>query len=210
MYQSTILIEPHYMPSIAFFSKALSFDTILLEQNAYYQKQTYRNRCYVLGANKVEMLTVPVVDGNKKILLKDIKIDNASRWQQIHWRTITAAYQKAPYFEFFADYFQPFYNKKYDTLLEYNMDILTTCLKMMRTSKTICLTENYENKPETHIFDARGVISPKDTLQLNDFFKPIAYYQNFGNEFVPNLSILDLFFCKGTESLSIIQKSVYI
>ena len=205
-----IVTEPHFLPNLAFFCQILPFEKIMIEQYAYYVKQTYRNRSYVLGANKVEKLTIPVLEGNKKRLIKDIKIDNSEPWQRTHWRTITAAYQKSPFFEFYADYFHPFYTKNYSSLIEYDIDILSMCLKLLQINKTICLTKNYELNYEFDTFDARGSISPKNEEKIAVFYKPMPYYQNFGNEFVPNLSVIDLFFCKGPESLSVIKNSVYI
>ena len=107
----TVLIDLHYLPCLEFFACVLNFDEIILESNENYTKQSYRNRCYLQGSNKIEMLTIPVIDGNKKVIIKDVKIDYSQRWEIIHWRTITAAYGKSPFFEFFADYFQDIYQK---------------------------------------------------------------------------------------------------
>ena len=96
--KSKVLIDLQYLPCTRFFSTLLQFDEIVLESHEHYVKQSYRNRCYILGANKVEMLIVPVVDGNKKILVKDIQIDYQQKWPEIHWRTIKAAYGKSPFF----------------------------------------------------------------------------------------------------------------
>ena len=203
----TVLIDLQYLPGIHFFSTLLHFDEILLENNEYYVKQSYRNRCYILGANKVEMLTVPIVDGNKKILIKDIQIDYQQRWTEIHWRTIKAAYGKAPFFEFFGEYFQQTLQKKPQFLWDLNYELLTICLKLLQVKKTIRLTENFEKEPENTVFDARGLINPKKATESGLYYQPAAYQQNFGNEFVPDLSIIDLLFCRGNQSLGILKKS---
>ena len=205
--KKTVLIDLQYLPSVQFFSTLLHFDEVRLESNEYYLKQSYRNRSYILGANKVEMLIVPVVDGNKKILIKDIQIDYQQRWPEIHWRTIKAAYGKSPFFEFFGDYFQQTLQKKPQFLWDLNYELLTICLKLLQINKTISLTESYEKDPENGVFDARGLINPKKGSESGLEYQPIAYQQNFGNEFVPNLSIIDLLFCRGNQSLGILKKS---
>lgn len=205
--KKTVLIDLHYLPCTQFFSAVLGADEIRLESNEYYVKQSYRNRCYLLGANKVEMLIVPVVDGNKKILIKDIKIDYQQRWYDIHWRTMKAAYGKSPFFEYFADYFQQTLQKKPAFLWDLNFELLTICLKLLQVNKTISLTENYDEDIDSSIYDLRGLITPKKAPETHIPFNPVAYQQNFGNEFVPNLSVIDLLFCRGNQSLGILKKS---
>ncbi|GAB3508062.1 WbqC family protein [Emticicia fontis] len=205
--KSTLLIDLQYLPCIQFFSTLLHFDEILLESNEHYMKQSYRNRCYILGANKVEMLIVPVLDGNKKILAKDIQIDYQQRWPEIHWRTIKAAYGKSPFFEYFGDEFQQILEKKPQFLWDFNYALLTICLKLLRLNKTIRLTDIYEKEPGNGVFDARGLINPKKEVQTDKYYLPVSYQQNFGSEFVPNLSIIDLLFCRGNQSLGILKKS---
>lgn len=202
-----VLIDLQYLPSTQFFSTLLQFDEIVLECNEHYVKQSYRNRSYILGANKVEMLIVPVIDGNKKILVKDIQIDYQQKWPEIHWRTIKAAYGKSPFFEFFGEYFQQTLQKKPQFLRDLNYELLTICLKLLQVNKTISLTENYKKEPENGVFDARGLINPKKDSETGIYYQPVAYQQNFGNEFVPNLSIIDLLFCRGNQSLGILKKS---
>jgi hypothetical protein len=206
----SVLIDLHYLPSLEFFSYILSYDEVILESKEYYTKQSYRNRCYVLGANKIEMLTIPILDGNKKTLIKDVKIDNNQRWQLIHWRTIKAAYGKSPFFEYYSDYFEGVFEKKHEFLWEFNFNMLTICLKLLRLNKTISQTESYEKSYGSIIFDARGQIIPKNIQECTDLYKPVVYQQNFGNEFVPNLSILDLLFCRGNQATEILKKSSLI
>jgi hypothetical protein len=205
--KTAVLIDLHYLPCIQFFSTIHHFDEVVLESHEHYVKQSYRNRCYLLGANKVESLIVPILDGNKKILVKDIQIDYQQRWADIHWRTIRAAYGKAPFFEFFGDYFQQVLQKKPQFLWDLNFEILTICLKLLQVNKTISLTENYEKESENTVFDARGLINPKKASEMSTYYHPVPYQQNFGNEFVPDLSIIDLLFCRGNQSLGILKNS---
>jgi hypothetical protein len=205
--KSKVLIDLQYLPCTRFFSTLLQFDEIVLESHEHYVKQSYRNRCYILGANKVEMLIVPVIAGNKKILVKDIQIDYQQKWHEIHWRTIKAAYGKSPFFEFFGDAFQQTLQKKPQFLWDLNYELLTICLKLLQINKTISLTENYEKEPKSSVFNARGLINPKKDHESSIIYQPVAYQQNFGNEFVPNLSMIDLLFCRGNQSLGILKKS---
>jgi hypothetical protein len=206
----SVLIDLQYLPCLEFFTCVLNFDEIILENNEHFAKQSYRNRCYLQGSNKTEMLTIPVIDGNKKIIIKDVKIDYSQRWETVHWRTLNAAYGKSPFFEFFADYFQDIYQIKPTFLWDLNYRFLTICLKLLKQNKTIRQTEFYQKEVETSVFDARSLINAKKGFEKNNFYQSVVYQQNFGNDFEPNLSIIDLLFCRGNQSLEILKKSSMI
>ena len=200
-------IDLQYLPSLEYFCALLKNDIIVIEAHEYFEKQSYRNRCKILTTNKVDDLTVPVKNGNTKILIKDLRIDYHQDWTRRHWGAIHSAYGKSPFFEFYADYFKKILDKKPDFLFDFNLDLLTICLKLLRLEKTIIFTEEYEKDVEN---DFRGQIHPKKTYQENQLYQPVKYRQNFGNEFEPNLSILDLLFCQGNQSLKILQESLII
>ena len=200
-------IDLQYLPSLEYFCAILKNEEIIIEAHEYFEKQSYRNRCKILTTNKIDTLTVPVNSGNRKVLIKDIKIDYSQDWTRRHWGAIHSAYGKAPFFEFYSDFFKKMFDKKTDFLFDLNLEILTICLKLLRLEKKIIFTENYQKNVEN---DCRGLIHPKRDYGLNDLYQPWAYRQNFGNEFEPNLSILDLLFCQGNQSLSVLKESFKI
>lgn len=200
-------IDLHYLPSLEYFCALLKYDEIIIEAHEYFEKQSYRNRCKIQTTNKIDTLTVPVKNGNSKVLIKDLKIDYHQDWTRRHWGAIYSAYGKSPFFEFYSDYFRILLEKKPDFLFDFNIDLLTICLKLLRLEKTIIFTEKYQKDVEN---DLRGQIHPKQRFVENQLYKPVAYRQNFGNEFEPNLSILDLLFCQGNQTLSILRESVIL
>lgn len=196
----SLLIDLHYLPSLEYFSLLKQHQSIILEANEHFTKQTFRNRCYILGANKVEPLIIPIKKEASKMLMRDVKIDYNEAWYKIHWRTIEAAYRKAPFFEFYSDYFLRIYQKKPTFLWDFNIELLSICLKFLKLNLTITSTERYQKEVESDVFDARSVINPKNSYKNNDFYSAKPYQQNFGDEFEPNLSIIDLLFCKGNRA----------
>jgi hypothetical protein len=204
----SILIESQYLPSIAFFSSLEGKVELILEANEFFEKQTYRNRCHLLSSQQVEILTVPLQGANKKIKTKDIKIDNCQSWNKKHWRSIQTCYGKSPFFEFFADDFNPIFKKKYSFLWDLNIEILTICLKI--TGQKIKITESvsYEKDISGNVMDARSLIHPKKPDYLNHFYHPTTYGQSFGNTFEPNLSVLDLLMNEGPNAKTVIQQSI--
>jgi len=203
-----VLVELHYLPSLEYLTLLSSSEKVFLEANENYTKQSYRNRCYILGANKVESLIIPIQKDKLKMQIRDVKIDYNEQWVKVHWRTIEAAYKKAPFFEYYSDYFKDIFEKKHAFLWDLNFELLSICLKFLKVNLPISLTESYQKEFNEEVIDVRNVINPKNDYKTNGIYQEVPYTQNFGNDFVANLSILDLLFCKGNTSKEILLRSL--
>lgn len=203
-----VVLETQYFPCIAYFCSFFYQEQVFLEAHENYGKQTYRNRCRIRTANKVESLSVPVKSGNSRTAIRDLKIDHSEHWVKIHWRALQSAYGRAPYFEFYADYIRDIFEKKHVYLFDLNIDSLTLCLKFLQMDVAPILTEKYEKQYNPPFKDLRTVISPKKENSTYDFYREVAYPQIFGKDFVANLSVLDLLFCEGPNARTVIKNSV--
>lgn len=202
---SGLLIDLHYLPCLDYFSGLLAADRIQLEAAEQYQKQSYRNRCYVLTSNKVDCLTVPVVGGTHRHPIRDLKIDYQQSWQDRHWRCLQAGYGRAPFFEYVAPEFEPVLRKQWTFLFDLNYKLLTLCLKWLRVKTPVHLTEWYNPTVEPGVFDARSQLNTRNRTDTYSFYTPVPYQQNFGVEFVPNLSIIDLLCCQGPAAADVLR-----
>lgn len=203
MLKRTLLIELHYLPCIQFFVYLASFEKTVIDLSAIYTKQTYRNRCRINGANKIEDLIIPV----KKNKHPHIAIDYGQKWHTKHLRAIQSAYGKAPFFEYYADELFEIFNKKQISLLDLNKELLTKCLEILDLDLELNYSELINLEGENQLYDARNEINPKNTISKNSIYMPESYFQVFGNNFVNNLSIIDLIFCEGPQARHFIQKS---
>jgi hypothetical protein len=200
-----MIIETQYFPCIDYFALLFQQETVYIELYENYQKQSFRNRCQVLSAQKREDLIVPVKKTAPKTSTKDIRLDYTTAWHRQHLGALKANYGKAPFFEYYMDGFQGIFAKKHDFLVDFNTELLTNCLKLLKTKIAINFTKSYEIEVEN---DFRNKIHPKSKRELFLNTDNITYQQNFGNEFVPNTSIIDLLMCKGPEAKAYIEKIV--
>ena len=197
-----ISIEPHYLPSLEYFTILGQTKTIEWDLDSPFKKQTFRNRCYILGSNKTIALIVPV-HYHHGMPYREAKIDYGQSWVRAHWGAISSAYGKAPFYEYFASEFHLVINSKPNRLIDLNHAMLSVCLKMLQWE--IEMPTNHPKKASQNLRDA---ISPKQPFESREFYLPISYQQNFGNTFVPNLSILDILFCQGPASGEILKNSI--
>ncbi|MBL7859229.1 MAG: WbqC family protein [Cyclobacteriaceae bacterium] len=203
----TALIEAHYLPSVAYFSALQTFDEVMLERHENFVKQSYRNRCYINTSNGTEMLIIPLTQKHGKVLITDIRIDYSQKWLNNHWRTIQSAYGNAPFFEYYEHDLHQLLFRKFETLYELNLHLLTLCLRWLKWTIPVKESLAYNKEVLSPMVDLRSAINPKKTHHLDHFYKPVPYQQVFGNMFVPGLSVLDLVFCQGPESGRILRAS---
>lgn len=202
-----ILIELHYLPCVEYFTILTHATHVWIEAHETFQKQTYRNRAYILTANNVERLTVPVLESTHHVPIQAVKIDYSQKWQQQHWRAIRSAYGKAPFFLYYADAFEAELWKGYATLFELNYALLTLCHRLLNLSCRLEKTTSYQKVVPDNLLDLRHKIHPKKESGIIHA-KPYTqvFSNNASDSFVNNLSIIDLLFCEGNYASTLLQQ----
>jgi len=199
-----------YNGPVNYYARLIRQQEILLEQHDSYSKQTYRNRCLILGPNGVITLSIPVKrKRGMKNAVRDIRIDYATNWNKIHWRGLVASYASSPYFEYLADEIHPIYERRHTFLIDLNLLLVEHTLGVMGLKIPVRLTKAFE--PIVSETDPRHFIHPKtDQAVADPGFVPVDYHQVFSDRlgFQTNLSILDLIFNMGPETLSCLRRSL--
>ena len=197
-----LLLHPTYFSPIIQYVAISKSETICFEVEDNFQKQTYRNRCFIYTAEGKHLLNVPI-QHNKgvKQKTKDVKIDYKDDWNKLHLKTLFTAYNSSPFFEFYIDDLLPIFNKKHTFLLDLNLlshQIIMDALELkVSTSKT------EEFFKDTLLKDYRNLAISKKEPPYNLARYIQVFEQNHG--FIPNLSILDLLFMEGPNALNYLE-----
>lgn len=198
-----ILLHPTYFPNIAHFVAMAKASEVTFEMEDNFVKQTYRNRAYIYGANGKLALNIPVVHSQKnRQKYKDVTIFNEENWQSQHWKSLLSAYRTSPFFEFYEDELQPLFTEKAEFILDFNLKCFETICDCLQLDVNIEKTDAFE-KEVTDKTDARILVNAKKEIPQN--FE--HYTQVFGDKhgFIPNLSILDLLFNEGPNTLNYLE-----
>ncbi len=201
-----VLLHPCYFGPISQFVAMAKAEKVIFENEDNFQKQTYRNRMYIYGANGKLQLNIPVKHTGNKTQhqkYKEVRIENDFQWQKQHWKSLQTVYRTSPFFEFYEDDFAPLYNKKFEYLLDFNYHCLEVAMECLQMDLHFTKTEEYIKKPEG-ITDARFLAEAKskkkhDLTPYNQVFQ-----EKFG--FLNDLSVIDLIFNEGPNALNYLKQ----
>ncbi|WP_442587149.1 WbqC family protein [Pedobacter sp. AW31-3R] len=197
---SSAIFPLFYLPPVSYFSALNDHNfEFLLEKEEHFPKQTYRNRTRIYSPNGKLDLFLPVIKGSKfHTKVKDVKISYDFKWQRLHWLSIESCYRNSAYFEYYEDEFVTFYEKKYDYLFDYNLELFQWVLKQLKKNTELQFTEEYikELPPESDFRTKLHFKNPEYTVPVKPYFQ--VFEDRMG--FLPNLSIVDLLFNQGPQS----------
>ena len=203
MHNNSAILSTTYFGPVQWYQKLYRYDSVLIEHYETFPKQTYRNRCLIATTNGVQALTVPVCHAAEPFTLHQIISDHGN-WRHLHWQALQSAYGESPFFEYYEDDIRPFFTERnWERLVDYNDAICQKMCELLDIHPNISATTDYSCTPSSlHQIDFREVINPKHPGDDADF-QPRPYYQVYQQKhgFLPNLSILDLLFNKGPESI---------
>ena len=169
------VLSSYYLAPISYYALLAQADEVVIDCDEPYRKQTLRNRCWIASPNGPVALTVPVVKFVPyRTPMRDIRISDHGNWRHLHWNALKSSYGRTPFFEYYADEIAVFYERRWQFLADYNAALQQT------VSRLLDLSQPRPAHPRC-----------------------FPYYQMFSNRhgFMPDLSIVDLLFNMGPESI---------
>jgi hypothetical protein len=200
------IIDLQYLPPTHSIITLFKNTDIVFPLYLPFRKMSFINRTVIPAANGLTTLSIPLVGGREnKELLKDVRIDNSQAWQVRHWRTITSAYRRSPWFEHYEPSLAPFYDLRFDKLADWNLELLRWSLEVLKLEFEIV---TLDTRPEI----APGYLNAMRPANFQEvgFVQGLPVYgQVFQDRigFQPNMSIIDLIFNEGNNSRSLIANA---
>ncbi|MBP5567279.1 MAG: WbqC family protein [Bacteroidales bacterium] len=175
------------------------YSVVYLEACENYQKQSWRNRCRILTANGPEALNVPVVheNGTFALPIKEIRVEYTTPWVQRTERAIESAYSSSPFFIYYRDELFAILDSHPATLWELNRLLIDFFCAKIGIAPEIRETTAFNPSEITDIHPKRTNTIMRDLGQERPYWQ--VFKDKFG--FVPGLSIMDLLFNEGPESI---------
>ena len=193
------LLPISYLGPMEYYSAILQSEEIFIEIKEHFIKQSFRNRCTIMGANGSQTLTIPKErKSSDKTLISDISISNKDNWQKSHWQSIISSYNSSPFFEYYKDEILPFYNTKHNNLFDFNLKLTKTILELMQVKNKLNFTSKFQKE-----FNGLDFRSSKFIFNNQEEYQQVFCEKH---SFIPNLSILDVLFNLGPETTSYLER----
>ena len=195
-----IMVPPYFGP-ISYWKQIIN-SNILWDVHQNYVKQSYRNRTFIHSANGLHKLTIPVKHSKIKFPMLNAEIDNKIAWQKNHWRSIQTAYSSSPFFEFYKDSLEQVYNKKYTYLVKFNFDMIKLVFEWLDIEFKLKLSKEYKVVYDDSLDLRKKIENQKHSISKNKIYNQVFFEKN---GFLNDLSIIDLIFNEGPNSLSYLK-----
>ena len=194
-------------PNIYWWSHVLSAEQIILDEWEHFEKMSFRNRYMVAGSGSIITLSIPIAEGRQqRKAMRDIRIDDKTKWQNQHWRTLQSVYNRSPYFEFFESELAMLYQQEFEHLTTFSKASIDVVNQLLKQKINFFESSDFIKLYPTNTVDIRSHFRSNQYLLEAEKFP--TYSQLFEDRlgFQANLSILDLLFMEGNFSINFIRK----
>lgn len=191
-----------YLPSLSYMAHLLQ-QPCTIDLYEHFIKRSERNRARILTANGVMELTAHVQHGNRPHTpVCDLRLDYSKRWQHQHAMALRSAYKSSPCFDFYWDALAPFYECRWDFLVDYNLELISLLLRMLGASERMPRLSSAYVGSEAGDLDLRPKKGEGPIVEIEPYIQVFSDRMSF----VPNLSVIDLLCAEGPAAAALLTR----
>lgn len=230
---NVVILQPSYIPWRGYFDQIRRADLFIFYDDVQYDKHGWRNRNQIKTSQGKQWLTIPVHSRGvtRGTPIKDVGIDWSKPWAKNHLKSLVVAYNKTPYFKDYLPLLESIYNRRDEYLADFTIEtsILLareagiTSTRFMRSSaltgidgqKTDRVINVLSQVGATHYIcgpSAHSYMEPDKFRHAGITFEYMEYgypeYPQLYPPFDPHVSILDLLFMAGKQTIQYIQTPI--
>lgn len=222
--------QPNYLPWLGYFYKMAECDKFVLLDNVQYEKNAITNRVKIKTPQGALWLTLSVKRRFPQ-LIKEAKMANFQPEREKHLKAIELNYKKSKHFDYLFPELKKILEKEWQYLSELNIALIKLLKTKLGIETKLEISSGYDIfgkgtellinlckklNADTYLSGQGGKMGGKKyleedrfetagiKLEYSDFVHP-TYPQLWG-DFIPGLSIIDLIFNCGPESIDILLK----
>jgi hypothetical protein len=226
-----VILQPSYIPWRGYFDQINRADVFVFYDDVQYDKHGWRNRNQIKTSRGRQWLTIPVHSGGvveKSIPINRVEIDWSRPWSESHWKALTYAYGRAPFFHKYAPLLETFYQRRDILLADFTIELTIALARQLgishtrffrsselqacgqKTARLVQLlvqvgADHYISGPSAKDYlESETLASAGITLEYMDYNYP--EYPQLYPPFDPNISILDLLFMTGPDAMEYIAR----
>jgi len=206
------VMQPYFFPYIGYWQLIHSVDTFVIYDDVNFIKRGYINRNNIFQNGSSQLITLELIGASQNKRINEISIGNNANKLL---KTLKQNYLKAPFYKDVFPVLEEILNNeekklskflgfslvkisKYlniDTKFLYSSDIKNDKTfkaqdRLIEMSKTLNATGYINSIGGIELYD-KQVFSQKD-INLSFLKSSEIFYKQFNNEFIPNLSIIDV------------------
>lgn len=201
----SLLISPMPFPNISWWQQVLKAEQVIMDLGHNYQKMTFRNRYEIGSAGGRQLLSIPLQQGrNQRIPMKEVMISYTENWQAHQWKSLSAAYKRTPFFEFYDYNLIHLFQENIKHLWEWNWESIQLIMQLLKMENKVTISEKYIDKNDAEYVDLRDWRKNSEEKIPEEFSTYIQPFHH-NHSFQANLSILDLLFCEGPNAISFLR-----
>lgn len=226
MTNTVCIHQPDFLPYLGFFDRLLDSNHFIILDDVQFIRRGWHHRDIIKTPNGNRWLTLSIKKGDFLQKISDVQLSQDKKWIDDNLALIRENYKKSRYFDLIYPQVESIYLKNHQKLIDFNLDFLDLALSLMCIKIDTSFSSSYNLKSTgslrlcdlvsavkgdqylagvgaRHYLD-EGIFQRSNIdVKWQQFIHP-EYTQLHGT-FEPMISCLDLFFCCGNDSATIIR-----